>query len=57
MQDNQSFEEEEDELYEHYSFKAEKGQTPLRVDKYLMNFVETQLVIKFSRRQEQEIFM
>jgi len=40
MQDNQSFEEEEDELYEHYSFKAEKGQTPLRVDKYLMNFVE-----------------
>ena len=31
---------EEDELYEHYSFTAEKGQTPLRIDKYLMNFVE-----------------
>ena len=31
---------EEDELYEHYSFKVEKGQQPLRIDKYLMNFVE-----------------
>ncbi|HZW62534.1 MAG TPA: RluA family pseudouridine synthase [Flavobacteriaceae bacterium] len=30
----------DDELYEHYSFTAEKGQTPLRVDKYLMNFIE-----------------
>ncbi|HMC00641.1 MAG TPA: RluA family pseudouridine synthase, partial [Flavobacteriaceae bacterium] len=40
MQENNSFEDEEDELYEHYSFTAEKGQTPLRVDKYLMNFVE-----------------
>ena len=25
---------------EHYSFKAGKGQEPLRVDKFLMNFVE-----------------
>lgn len=31
---------ENDELYEHYSFKAGKGQEPLRVDKFLMNFVE-----------------
>ena len=30
----------EDELYEHYAFTAEKGQQPLRIDKYLMNFVE-----------------
>lgn len=30
----------EEELYEHYSFKAGKGQEPLRVDKFLMNFVE-----------------
>ena len=29
-----------DELYEHYSFLVEKGQQPLRIDKYLMNFVE-----------------
>lgn len=31
---------ENDELYEHYHFKADKGQQPLRVDKYLMNFIE-----------------
>lgn len=31
---------ESDDLYEHYSFTAEKGQQPLRVDKYLMNFIE-----------------
>ena len=30
----------EDELYEHYTFTVEKGQNPLRIDKYLMNFVE-----------------
>jgi 23S rRNA pseudouridine1911/1915/1917 synthase len=32
--------EQEDELYEHHAFKVEKGQQPLRIDKYLMNFVE-----------------
>ena len=38
----ESFDEENgsDELYEHYHFVAEKGQKPLRVDKFLMNFVE-----------------
>ena len=30
----------EEELYEHYKFTASKGQEPLRVDKFLMNFVE-----------------
>ncbi|MDO1501338.1 RluA family pseudouridine synthase [Winogradskyella maritima] len=30
----------QDDLYEHYAFKVEKGQTPLRIDKYLMNFIE-----------------
>lgn len=29
-----------DHLYEHYAFTAGKGQEPLRVDKFLMNFVE-----------------
>ncbi|SDB49409.1 ribosomal large subunit pseudouridine synthase D [Flavobacteriaceae bacterium MAR_2010_188] len=33
-------EESDDDLYEHYSFTAEKGQKPLRIDKYLMNFIE-----------------
>ena len=27
-------------LYEHHKFIAEKGQNPLRVDKYLMNYIE-----------------
>jgi len=30
----------DDELYEHYSFTAGVGQQPLRVDKFLMNFIE-----------------
>ncbi|NMH87874.1 RluA family pseudouridine synthase [Flavivirga algicola] len=30
----------EDNLYEHYAFTVDRGQTPLRIDKYLMNFVE-----------------
>jgi 23S rRNA pseudouridine1911/1915/1917 synthase len=30
----------QDALYEHYAFTVDKGQTPLRIDKYLMNFVE-----------------
>lgn len=29
-----------DSLHEHYSFLASKGQEPLRVDKFLMNFIE-----------------
>lgn len=33
-------EEGNDDLYEHYRFVADKGQQPLRVDKYLMNRVE-----------------
>ena len=27
-------------LFEHFSFQVDKGQTPLRIDKYLINFVE-----------------
>ena len=27
-------------LFEHFSFTVDNGQTPLRIDKYLMNFVE-----------------
>ena len=32
--------EDDNNLYEHHSFVAEKGQQPLRIDKYLMNFIE-----------------
>ena len=31
---------EDDNLYEHYSFTVDKGQSPLRIDKYLMNRIE-----------------
>ena len=30
----------QNDLYEHFSFAVDKGQQPLRIDKYLMNFVE-----------------
>lgn len=40
MKKEEDSQHENDELYEHYSFKAGKGQEPLRVDKFLMNFVE-----------------
>lgn len=30
----------QDDLYEHHSFVVEKGQQPLRIDKYLINFIE-----------------
>ncbi len=33
-------EQEDDGLHEHYRFEASSGQVPLRVDKFLMNFVE-----------------
>ncbi len=39
MQENSTSLENE-ELYEHYSFTATEGQIPLRVDKFLMNFIE-----------------
>ena len=29
-----------DELYEHFSFTADKGQEPLRIDKFLVNRIE-----------------
>ena len=29
-----------EDLYEHYAFDVDNGQNPLRIDKYLMNFVE-----------------
>ncbi|BAO76479.1 RluA family pseudouridine synthase [Winogradskyella sp. PG-2] len=32
--------EEENVLYEHHSFRVVNGQQPLRIDKYLMNFIE-----------------
>lgn len=31
---------ESEDLFEHFAFTASKGQEPLRIDKYLMNFIE-----------------
>ncbi len=31
---------EEDNLHEHHTFTVDKGQAPLRVDKYLLNYIE-----------------
>lgn len=43
----------DDELYEHYNFKAGKGQEPLRVDKFLMNFVENATRNKIQQAAKQ----
>lgn len=40
MEEGNTLPKENSDLYEHYSFVAEKGQQPLRIDKYLMNFIE-----------------
>jgi 23S rRNA pseudouridine1911/1915/1917 synthase len=40
MDDNTPKQQNEDGLYEHHAFEVDKGQTPLRIDKYLMNFIE-----------------
>jgi 23S rRNA pseudouridine1911/1915/1917 synthase len=40
MKDNQNTDLENDELYEHHKVIATDGQLPLRVDKFLMNFIE-----------------
>ena len=40
MELQQPLEPQGDELFEHYKFEASKGQEPLRIDKFLMNFIE-----------------
>lgn len=35
-----SVEQNDDELFEHHAFTVDKGQAPLRIDKYLMNRIE-----------------
>ncbi|MDG5492712.1 RluA family pseudouridine synthase [Psychroserpens sp. SPM9] len=37
---NTSNDQDNDELFEHHAFTVDKGQTPLRIDKYLMNRIE-----------------
>ncbi|RKF02723.1 ribosomal large subunit pseudouridine synthase D [Tenacibaculum lutimaris] len=40
MQEDTTTDFENDDLYEHHRFVATDGQVPLRVDKFLMNFIE-----------------
>ncbi|MEZ4791980.1 MAG: RluA family pseudouridine synthase [Gelidibacter sp.] len=40
IEDNTPNEDSDDDLYEHHAFTVDKGQAPLRIDKYLMNRVE-----------------
>lgn len=39
----------EEDLFEHHKFIASKGQEPLRVDKYLMNFIENAIRNKIQQ--------
>ncbi|MEI9808110.1 MAG: RluA family pseudouridine synthase [Bacteroidota bacterium] len=39
-QDNPDAQDNNDDLYERFNFKIDKGQEPLRIDKYLMNRIE-----------------
>ncbi len=43
----------QDDLFEHYTFKAAKGQEPLRVDKFLMNFIENATRNKIQQAAKQ----
>ncbi|MGI9526020.1 MAG: RluA family pseudouridine synthase [Weeksellaceae bacterium] len=51
---NQNTEEDSEELYEHHSFIADKGQKPLRIDKYLSNFIENASRSKIQKAAEAE---
>ena len=39
-QDNPEIQDNNDELYERFNFKTDKGQEPLRIDKFLMSRIE-----------------
>ena len=41
----------EGQLYEHFSFKADQGQEPLRVDKFLINRIENATRRKIQQGQ------
>src|SRR5690554_6349372 len=49
MHDDELYDEDNASLYEHYRFDADKGQSPLRVDKYLMNRIENAIRNKIQK--------
>lgn len=52
MADYKTENELEDELFEHYRFEAAKGQSALRVDKFLMNLIENTTRNKIQQAAE-----
>lgn len=53
MADPEASELSQEELFEHYRFEASKGQEPLRVDKFLMNFIENATRNKIQQAAKQ----
>ena len=53
MMDSDTSDLSQDELFEHYRFEASKGQEPLRVDKFLMNFIENATRNKIQQAAKQ----
>ena len=53
MEDPKNPEVNPDELFEHFRFSAAKGQEPLRVDKFLMNFIENATRNKIQQAAKQ----
>ena len=53
MSDAEASELSQDDLFEHYRFEASKGQDPLRVDKFLMNFIENATRNKIQQAAKQ----
>ena len=45
-----------EELYEHHRFVASDGQIPLRVDKFLMNFIENATRNKIQQAAKAKYF-
>ncbi|MGC9374841.1 MAG: RluA family pseudouridine synthase [Bacteroidales bacterium] len=54
MEEKESNDNEEQELYEHFKFKADPGQKPLRIDKFLVNKIENASRSKIQSAAEAE---
>ncbi len=56
--ESENFMDEQEGLFEHFAFTADKGQVPLRVDKYLMNRIENATRNKIQQAaKNQSIFV
>lgn len=54
MEEKESNDNEEQELYEHFRFEADPGQKPLRIDKFLVNKIENASRSKIQSAAEAE---